>query len=315
MTEDRIARRSFLATIGQAAVSAGILLRSRDADAQFVVPNSGGTEPPKLKVPANACDCHHHVYDASRFTPSFSGGRIPPNARVEEYELLQRRLGMTRNVVVTPAAYYGDNRITLDAIARLGGGARGVALLRPDVTDAELKTLAAGGIRGLRFSFVVPGSFDMLEPLSKRVAAFGWHVHIWMQPDMIARSEELWNRFPTTLVFDHLGHVPQPDGLNHPAFQVIRRLLDKGNTWVNVSGAYVDSKEGPPRYSDVTRVAQAYVKAAPERMLWGSDWPHPGEKETPNDALLLDLLSEWAPDEGTRNRILVDNPAKLYGFS
>jgi D-galactarolactone isomerase len=150
--------------------------------AQFAVPNSAGTEPPKLKAPSNACDCHHHIYDAARFPPTWSGGMFQPNGRVEEYHLLQRRIGTTRSVVVTPAPYIGDNRVTLDAIARLGATARGVALLRPDVTDDELKALTDGGIRGLRFSQVPPAAtttFDMIEPLSKRVAAFGWHVQIY----------------------------------------------------------------------------------------------------------------------------------------
>jgi D-galactarolactone isomerase len=137
-----------------------------------------------------------------------------------------------------------------------------------------------------------------------------------MPADRIAAAEDLWNRFPTALVFDHLGHLPQPAGVNHPAFTVIRRLIDKGNTWVKLSGAYIDTKVGPPSYADATRVAQAYVKAAPERLVWGSDWPHPGlgPNEKPDDAVLFDLLSAWAPNEPTRHRILVENPVTLYGF-
>jgi predicted TIM-barrel fold metal-dependent hydrolase len=286
---------------------------------QFVAPNSAGTEPPQLKAPLNACDCHHHIYDAARFPPTWSGGLFQPNGRVEEYRLLQRRIGTTRNVVVTPAPYIGDNRITLDAIARLGPNARGVALLRPEVTDVELKALTEGGIRGLRFSQVAPAattSFDMIEPLSKRVAAFGWHVQIFMTADRIAAAEDLWNRLPTPLVFDHLGHLPLPDGVNHPAFRVIRRLIDQDRAWVKISGAYIDTKVGPPTYADTTEVARAYVKTGPERVVWGSDWPHPtlGADEKPDDALLFDLLCQWAPSDADRHRILVENPEILYGF-
>jgi D-galactarolactone isomerase len=319
MSSNGIGRRSLLQGMGLAALGAGCVAQIPEAYAQFAVPNSVGSEPPKLKAPANACDCHHHIYDAARFPPVASGGLFQPNGRVEEYRLLQRRIRTTRNVIVTPAPYIGDNRVTLDAIARFGDNARGVALLRPDVTDAELRALTDGGIRGLRFSQVPPTvttTFDMIEPLSKRVAAFGWHVQIYMPADRIAAAEDLWNRFPTPLVFDHLGHLPQPAGINHPAFAVIRRLIDKGRTWVKISGAYIDTKVGPPAYADSTKVAQAYVKAAPERMVWGSDWPHPnlGANEKPNDAVLFDLLSEWAPNPSDRLRILVDNPEALYGF-
>jgi predicted TIM-barrel fold metal-dependent hydrolase len=232
---------------------------------------------------------------------------------------LQRRIGTTRNVIVTPAAYVDNNSITLDALARLGANARGVALLTTAVTDAELKRLTDGGVRGVRFSQnppTVTSTFDMIEPLAKRVMAFGWHVQLYLPADRIAAAQDLWNRLPNTLVFDHLGHLPEPQGIAHPAYGVVRRLIDRGKTWVKISGAYIDTKVGPPTYSDSTKVAQAYVKAAPERMVWGSDWPHPNLPfdNKPNDAVLFDLLSEWAPNERERNRILVDNPQTLYGF-
>jgi D-galactarolactone isomerase len=116
-------------------------------------------------------------------------------------------------------------------------------------------------------------------------------------------------------VFDHMGHVPQPTGLAHPVYGVVRRLVDKGRTWVKLSVTYDNTKNGPPGYADITGVAQAYVKAAPERMVWGSNWPHPNETSKPDDALVFDLMAQWAPDEATRNRILVQNPETLYGFA
>jgi D-galactarolactone isomerase len=224
MSRTEISRRRVLKGMGLAALFVASEAKIPEAYAQIAVPNSAGTDSPRLKAPANACDCHHHIYDAARFSPTWSGGMFQPNGRVEEYRLLQKRIGTTRNVVVTPAPYIGDNRVTLDAIAKFGANARGVALLRPEVTDVELKALTDGGIRGLRFSQVAPAAtttFDMIEPLAKRVAAFGWHVQIYMAADRIASAEELWNRFPTPLVFDHLGHLPQPDSVNHPAFGVI----------------------------------------------------------------------------------------------
>ena len=316
MGNTRIGRRSFIEGASVAALTA---LHARTADAQITVPNSVGTELPRLKAPAGACDCHHHIYDAMRFPPGDPGPQFQPNARVEEYRLLQRRIGTTRNVIVTPAAYVDNNSITLDAIARIGANARGVALLTTAVTDAELKRLTDGGVRGVRFSQnppTVTSTFDMIEPLAKRVMAFGWHVQLYLPADRIAAAEDLWNRLPNTLVFDHLGHLPEPQGIGHPAYGVIRRLIDKGKTWVKISGAYIDTRVGPPTYADSTTVAQAYVKAAPERMVWGSDWPHPSLPfdKKPDDAVLFDLLLQWAPNERERNRILVDNPQTLYGF-
>jgi predicted TIM-barrel fold metal-dependent hydrolase len=306
-----IARRIFLKSASAAAIS------GRLSEAQQV-PNSSGKEGAKLKAPAGACDCHHHIYDAARFPPVQRGGEIVPNARVEEFRRLQKRIGTTRNVVVTPRAYVTDNRVTLDAIARLGANARGVAVIHPTVTDADLKMLTDGGIRGIRFSISDPRnastSVEMIEPLSKRVNALGWHVQINMTADQIVAAEDLWNRLPSAIVYDHMGHVPQPAGPSHPVFNVIRRLVDKGRTWVKLSVTYDNTKDGPPGYADVTRVAQAYVKAAPERMVWGSNWPHPNETNKPDDAALFDLLAKWAPDEAARKRILVDNPAVLYGF-
>jgi len=306
-----IARRTFIKNTSMAAISVGW------SQAQQV-PNSSGAEPARLKAPAGACDCHHHIYDAVRFPPIQPGGTIIPDARVEEYRMLQRRIGTSRDIVVTPLAYVTDNRVTLDAIARLGPNARGVAVIRPSVTDAELKTLADGGIRGIRFSLTdprnAPTSIEMIEPLSKRVNAMGWQVQINMSADQIVAAQDLWNRLPSAIVFDHMGHVPQPAGLSHPVFNVIRRLVDKGRTWVKLSVTYDNTRDGPPGYADITKVAQAYVKAAPDRMVWGTNWPHPNETTKPDDAALFDLMSQWAPDEATRNRILVQNPVALYGL-
>jgi len=281
------------------------------------VPNSAGSEPASLKAPVGACDCHHHIYDAVRFPPVLPGGTFQPSARLEEYRMLQRRIGTTRNVIVTPVPYQTDNRVILDAIARIGANARGVAVIRPEVTDAELKRLADGGIRGVRISLTVASaatSLDMIEPLSKRVSALGWHVQINLEADQIVAVGDLWQRLPSEIVFDHMGHIPQPQGVRHPAFDLIRGLVDKGRTWVKLSVTNGSSNDGPPGYADATRVAQAYVKHAPERMVWGSNWPHPNETAKPDDAVVFDLMAKWAPDEKTRTRILVQNPEVLYGF-
>ena len=310
-----IDRRRVMKTAGaMALVAAAGAVRSEQAFAQQV-PWSSGTESPKLKAPANACDCHMHIYDA-KYPTDPKATLKPADALVADYKLLQKRIGASRNVVVTPSTYGTDNRVTLDAIAQIGPTARGVAVVDATVTDAELKRLNGLGIRGIRFNLVQAGATtaEMIEPLSRRVNDLGWHIQIHMKGEQIAGIEDLLLRVPSPIVFDHLGRLAQPNALDNPGFKTISKLIDKGRTWVKLSGAYVDTKVGPPTYSDTVAVARAYIKAAPERMVWASDWPHPTEKDKPDDAVLFDLLAEWEPDEAMRTRILVQNPATLYGF-
>ena len=310
-----IDRRRLMKTAGAMALAAAAgAVRSDQAFAQQV-PWSSGTESPKLKAPANACDCHMHIYDA-KYPADPKATLKPADALVADYKLLQKRIGTSRNVVVTPSTYGTDNRVTLDAIAQIGPTARGVAVVDATVTDAELKRLNGLGIRGIRFNLVQAGATtaEMIEPLSRRVNDLGWHIQIHMKGEQIAGIEDLLLRVPSPIVFDHLGRLAQPNALDNPGFKTISKLIDKGRTWVKLSGAYQDTKVGPPTYSDTVAVARAYIKAAPERMVWASDWPHPTEKDKPDDAVLFDLLAEWAPDEAMRTRILVQNPATLYGF-
>ena len=325
MSERIIGRRAFLAGAATAALSAALRVSDAFAQETVAVPNSAGTDPPKLKVPAGACDCHHHIYDA-RFPFSRPGARMVADSHVPDYRLLQRRLGISRNIVVTPAPFpasVADNLVTFDALKAFGANARGVAIVYPGITDAELKTLADGGVRGIRFSLAASGAsppipastVDVIEALSKRVDALGWHVQFNVDAEQIVAIEALLNRLPSQIVFDHMGHMPQPAGIEHPAYKIVRSLIDKGRTWVKLSVTYDSSRIGPPTYADVNKVGEAYVKAAPERMLWGSNWPHPNETTKPDDARLLDLLGEWAPGEATRRRILVENPEILYGFA
>ena len=315
MQNKMIGRRTLLRGAGAAALAASGAIAARESRAQVQVLWSSGTEAAKTAAPADACDCHMHIYD-SRFPVAPYATLKPGDAHVSDYRLLQKRIGTTRNVVVTPSTYGTDNSCTLDALATLGATAHGVAVVNDAVGDDELKRLHGLGIRGIRFNLVQSGAttVEMLESLARRVAPLGWHVQIHMLGDKIVEIADLLQRLPSPIVFDHLGRIPQPAGIGHPAFRVVSTLVDKGKAWVKLSGAYIDTKSGPPAYADTTKVAQAYVKAAPERLVWGSDWPHPTEKEKPDDAVLFDLLAIWVPDEATRRRILVDNPARLYDF-
>ncbi|MDQ8729255.1 amidohydrolase family protein [Bradyrhizobium sp. LHD-71] len=278
--------------------------------------NSSGARRPVVSVPRVACDAHMHVYDA-RF--AFDGPMVD-RGTAGDYLRIQYRLGTARTVVVTPRIYGTDNRVTLDAIERLGPDrTRGIAVLRPDVSDAQLQSMNDGGIRGIRFTLFTPErqvtDFTMVEPLAQRVHELGWHVQLHWTAAQIVDHAELLQRLPTTIVFDHLARLPVTDGIRHPVFDVVRRLLERDRAWIKLSGAYLDSQVGPEGgYRDLDDVARAWVRLAPERLVWGSDWPHSTEQTKPDDAELLDLLGRWADDEATRRRILVENPARLYDF-
>ena len=209
-----IARRTFIKGASMAAITATTSgLHVGQGHAQQV-PNSVGIEPPKLKAPANAADCHMHTYDPARFPMPPNPRAAPTNATVEDYRLLQKRIGTTRVVVVQPRNYATDNRVTLDAISQLGPNARGVAVVTPAIADAELKAFHAGGIRGIRFSLADPSSRavtpEMVEPLSKRVADLGWHVQFNVDGEMIDEMASMLRRLPTPMVFDHLAHPLDP---------------------------------------------------------------------------------------------------------
>jgi predicted TIM-barrel fold metal-dependent hydrolase len=240
------------------------------------------------------------------------------NATVADYRALQRRLGLTRNVVVHAAGAYGtDNGSMLDALAAFGPMARGIAVVDTNVSDAELRRMDALGVRGIRVNLVFAGgvTVEMIEPLAHRIHELGWHLQLSMPAEATVQLKDVLPKLPTPIVFDHIARIPPAPGVSHPAFKVVLGLIDRGRTWVKLSGAYLLSKVGPPTYADTGAVARAFAQAAPERMLWASNWPHPTEKaQKPNDAILFDLLAEWMPDEALRKRILVDNPEQVYGF-
>ncbi len=276
---------------------------------------------PQLTAPPGACDCHMHIFD-SRFPLAAKARRKEPEATVTHYRGVQQRLGLSRVVVVQPTAYGRDNRCTLDAMVQLGergDSARGVAVIDEGTTDTEIECLHQAGMRGVRFRMLEPPElpWDLLEPMAARLANFGWHVQFQMDGRDFETREALLKRLPCTLVIEHVGKFLEPVPVDHPGFQSLLRLVDTGRVWVKLSGAYMMSKSGPPLYSDIGVLAKALVRRAPERLVWASNWPHPlpaADGAKPDEATLLDVMLDWAPVEVTRNRILADNPAKLYGF-
>lgn len=303
-----------------AGVAGAMLPLAREATAQTgsAVRWSSGTKAPRGHVPPGATDCHFHTYDR-RYPAAPGATLLPDDATADDYRALQRRLGTSRGVIIQPSTYGTDNTLQFASLQALGPDRfRMVAVVEEDVSDAKLQRLHALGVRGVRFNLVLPGPLTTasLEPLAPRLAALGWHCQINMSPKQIEGARAMLGRLLGRLVFDHMGQVPQPAGVDSPSYAVVRGLLDQGNTWVKLSGAYLTSKDGPPFYADAGRVAAAYIQAAPERVVWASDWPHPTRPSNakPDDAVLFDRLADWAGSEAAVKRILVENPAVLYGF-
>lgn len=275
------------------------------------------TRNPKLAAPPGTCDCHMHIYE-SRFSVAPTAVSPPPEAPLAAYRNVRQQLELTRAVIVQPSAYGSDNSCTMEAVKTLGKDARGVVVVDTTVTDAALAQLTDAGARGIRFHMLPGGAlpWDILEEMAARVDTFGWHVQLQMDGRFLSERESVLKRLPGILVIDHVGKFLEPVTTQHAGFQTLLRLVDTGRCWVKLSAPYEVSKAGPPYYDDVGALAKALVKAAPERMVWASNWPHPSVSGSaaPDDADLLDVLLDWVDDDTVRSRILVDNPAKLYGF-
>jgi predicted TIM-barrel fold metal-dependent hydrolase len=271
-----------------------------------------------FKVPDGATDCHHHIYDP-RFAYNPKAVLKPPFATVTDYKALQKKLGTSRNVMVQPSTYGTDNRCLLDVLAQLGENARAVCVVNSKVTDGELKSLHAAGTRGVRVQFGLgnPVGPDEVVPLARRIAALGWHIQCNMPPEQLVQMESQLLALPVPVIIDHLGRAT---GTDQPQYNTVRKLLDSGRGWVKLSGAYLYGGGTPPDYAGASAAAKGYIKAAPERCVWGSDWPHPDATRKlnpvamPDDVILLNLMAQWAPDAKLRHRILVENPERFYGF-
>lgn len=277
--------------------------------------SSDGRKNPRLTAPQGACDTHLHFYNA-RFPSAPTALMTPPDAWVDDYFSIQNRLNLERVVAVQPTTYGTDNSCQLEAMKSFGKNARGVMVADTSASDKELDRLTRLGVRGVRFHMLPGGAlpWDILEEMAARVDNFGWHVQLQMNGREFPDREKILKRLPCDLVVDHVGRFMGPVPTDDPAFKVLLGFLETGRCWVKLSAPYESSESGPPDWADIAAEARALVKAAPERMLWASNWPHPGQKNPPDEADLLDLLLDWVDDEAVRNRILTENPAELYGF-
>jgi D-galactarolactone isomerase len=275
--------------------------------------------PPRTKAPAGTCDCHLHIYGPRDKYPEAPTSPFPaPDAPVAAYRKVMTRLGIERAVVVQPSAYGKDNRCTMDAVAELGDIARAVVVVDTSTSDEEMERLTRGGARAVRFH-MLPGGvlpWEMLDQMAARVAEFGWHVQLQLDGRLLPEKRQQIERLPGRIVIDHTGKFLEPVAPSDPAFKVLLDLVDSGRCWVKLSAPYETSKAGPPDYADVGALASTLIAAAPERMLWATNWPHPSaQNNPPDDAVMLDMLAHWCEDEAIRNRILAINPAEVYGFA
>jgi predicted TIM-barrel fold metal-dependent hydrolase len=274
------------------------------------------TRAPKQKAPALSCDCHFHIFGPfDRYPLSEGRTYTPPPALVPAYLELAETVGLQRMVVVQASIYGTDNAVTLDAIQQFGlHRARGVAVIDDSFDEAALRRLHGQGIRGVRFNMVSGNGTpeDQLEALARRVAPLGWHIQIYADGAKMLEIGGLLAGLPVEVVIDHCGGVKAALGVRHPQFQALLRLMDSGRAWMKLS-SYRASSTGAP-WDDVEANVKALVAAAPDRCVWGTDWPHSQMDPAPEAGLLLDQLFAWVPDVGVRQTILVDNPARLYGF-
>jgi predicted TIM-barrel fold metal-dependent hydrolase len=288
-----------------------------------------------FEVPAGACDCHTHIHGDMREFPMFAGRVYTPEpALPEEMAQLHKALRMQRVVIVTPSVYGTDNSATLWGMKARGNNARGVAVIDDMTPESELDAMARAGIRGIRINLATGGAAPdpaaarkRFQAAAERVKARGWHIQMYVTLPVISSIKDLVLASPVPVVFDHFGRAQAALGTGQPGFSDLVELLRSGKAYVKISGAYRVSHQGPD-FADAAPLARALIAANPERIVWGTDWPHPNSEPMPgygamdvrpffpiDDGRLLNQLPVWAPDAGVRKQILMDNPVRLYGFT
>ena len=268
-----------------------------------------------IEMPADACNAHLHIID-----PAFpnDGKAASQIGTVETYQALVNKLRLPRAVFVQAKPFALDNACLLDAIQKFGpDNARGIAVVNNTISDQGLEQLHNGGVRGLRFSVWNPDnavvSFDDCAPLSERVKHLGWNMQLHMGAAQLVKWADIIRRLDCKVVIDHMGRLDPALGVKDPAYPFIQEMIDKGNTWVKLSGPYLNTKTGEP-WEDATRTAVAIAEFAPERVVWGSDFPHVTEKIKPDEVVLTEMIATWLPTKKARQLALADNPKELYGF-
>lgn len=285
-----------------------------------IPPPHANPHPPRLFTPPpSACDAHCHIFGpGDRFPYSEDRSYTPPDSGLDDFTRLQERLGLSRAVFVQASCHGVDNSAMVDAIVRGNGKYAGVAMIDESFTDADIAALHEVGVRGTRFNFVAhlggAPELPVYWRIVERVAKFGWHIVLHFDANDLTSYASLLESMPTPYVIDHMARVDARKGVNQEPFAQLLSLMTDERCWAKISGTERLTADGAPPYDDVTPYAQALIAAAPDRILWGTDWPHPNVRHMPDDGDLLDHLHAFAPDEATRNAILVDNPQRLYDF-
>jgi predicted TIM-barrel fold metal-dependent hydrolase len=285
------------------------------------MPPDPNPQKPKFKPPPGTCDTHCHLFGPPQVFPYSERRRYtPPAAPFEHYMMMLDVIGVDRGIVVQPNVHDTDNRVSIDAIARSNGRLRGVGRIDDDTSDQELEAMHEGGIRGIRFEFVEgrrgSTNIPLFERMIERIRPLGWHIELHVDPNVLVQHADWFRGLDLISVVDHLARIQTSDGIDQPGFKLLLELMERPNYWVKISGA--DQRTNAPYpYADVVPFAHALIAKAPDRVIWGTNWPHSNMfvyGRTPNDGLLLNLMLDFAPDESIRNRILVENPARLFGF-
>ena len=312
-----------------ASVASGVAVQNRAAFAKAAQPSTKVN----FEIPPHACDCHTHIHLPEKY-PFFEGRVYTPEpASPEEMAALHKSLGIERVVIVTPSVYGTDNRATLEGIKFRGDTARGVAVIDDKTSEADLDAMGKAGIKGIRVNLATSGVNDpsigrkRLEAAIERVKGRGWHVQCYTNLALLTNIKDVLASSPVPVVFDHFGGADAALGLEQPGWAELVEAVKSGKAYVKISGAYRLSNKAPD-YPDSVPFAKALIAANPDRLVWGSDWPHPdsvtpaGKKPTDltplyqiDDGRVLNLLAVWTPDAAVRKKILVDNPVRLYGFS
>ncbi len=278
-------------------------------------PNPDEAHAPKMKAPPGATDCHFHIFgDPKQYPLSPHRMYEPSDAPVARYLRMANTLGIERMVVVNGSPYGSDNSCILDAIKAFGTSrSRGVAVVEPDVTTTQLRSLYEQGIRGIRINLITGRTpISALPDFVKLVKPLGMHVQLWIKGERLGEIADVLPQIDVPVVLDHMGQVPTSLGMDHANFRTLMTMLERGKVWLKLSGYRVSS--GPP-YSDLAKPVAKFLEVAGDRCVWGTDWPHPllEGRAMPNDGDLLDLLASWCTSSQFK-AVMVDNPARLYGF-
>jgi predicted TIM-barrel fold metal-dependent hydrolase len=276
---------------------------------------------PRFTPPKGTCDTHFHVFGPPHLFP-FVEQRIytPPAAPIEHFLMMADIVGIDRGILVVPNVHGFENDVLFDAMEKSDGRLRGMIRANPDLSAADYRALHDKGVRGIRFNFArhLNGTVDTdnFHAIVDRVAPLGWPVDLHIDADLIVEYADLIRQTPAPIVIDHFGRIDGAAGVDQPAFQALLDLLGEDHVWVKISGADRLVQRGAA-YEDAAPFAHALISRAPDRIIWGTDWPHSNYYQSgniPNDGMLMDLMADYAPDEATRNRILADNPARLFWF-